>query len=157
MSADIAHAEWSVDEDGCVFNPETGEVYSLDDAAGLEVTGDLQSLANPYAVDTRADAENALERRAILESQIAALKLRLAALTEGITAQIRQKERRLAWWDYRWSFNLINFARRQLSGKSKTAQFDHGKVSFKDVPATVEIVDEQAAIDWISDNEVVFL
>lgn len=135
------------DEDGCAFDGQTGELLSPD--AVLALAGEMPpEAAIAFAVVDRDSAEWALARRAEIEGRLLALEARKKALVANFDRQIRAAERRLAWWDFRFFADVVGVARSLLKGRSKTAAFDHGKVSFRACPARYEINDDAAALEW---------
>jgi hypothetical protein len=155
-----------VDDEGALFNPSTGELYDLDpegrifleghgwtavadirpDSADPEQAGDP---ITPFIIEDRGSAEWALGRRAEIEAEAVALQARRDAFLKGIDAQLSALRRKLSWWDFRYESGVIGFARTMLKGKSRTAQLDNGKVSFRTVPGSPQIVDDDAAIEWM--------
>jgi hypothetical protein len=136
--------QWAYDSDGCVYDPETGELYDPAD-----IPDEVRHAYRPIEIINRDQAEDALQYRARIESGIVALQLRLQSVTEGIGAQITQERRRLAYWDFKHESGLIGFARRMLRGKEKTARFDNGKVAFRATPAHSEVIDNEAGVAWM--------
>lgn len=132
-----AERETAVDPDGWIYDTSTGEVIGRED------------LPAKFEVDDIDKAEWSLELRSKLEGDIAAIDIRLAAVREQLQAIRREKLRRLSWWDWKFGDSLKAFARSQLGKKSKTAQFAWGKVSFRTTAGNNEIMDMEAAVEWM--------
>ena len=155
----IDAADIGIDDDGCLFSLKTGELFDdailaelraiLDGAveAPQEQRAELATLLPPYSCNCRADAEDALEKRTRIEARILALKVRLQAYTDNLNAQIRREESQLAWWDWRFKLQLIEFA-KSILGKKRTALFNFGSVAFRHVAGRPSIKDEEAAVAW---------
>lgn len=126
-----------VDGDGYVVDAETGEVLGRADVAAK------------FEVRTREDADWTLRLRSEIEGDIAGIDARLRAMTEHLLAQRAAQVRRLSWWEWRFRPSLVEFARSCLKGKSRTAQFDWGRVSFRATKGTRQIVDMQAAVEYV--------
>ena len=132
-----------------------GEIVSPDDLPSLDLPAEFAPLIDPFQVNSRDDANNALEIRFNLEAQNRSLDDRLKAFTANIEAQKRRIRSRLAWWDFRWSPKLVTWAKTALVnkkgipfGSGKTVALDFGRVSFRDSPETIEILDDAAALEW---------
>jgi hypothetical protein len=132
-----------LDSEGNVFNADgrkLGHISEVDQTGGR--TGPR------FEVTNREEAEWALARRSDIEASILALKARLEGYTRNLQAQIQSEQRKLRWWEYRFESGVIGVARRLLKGKGKTAQFDNGRIAFRTVPPSTQIIDESAAIAW---------
>lgn len=129
--------ETDVDADGFLVNPATQEVVGH------------ESFPDGFAVRTREHADDLLEFRSAIEGRVAALQLRKAAMIEAMDARIRHEMRRLAWWEWRFRTPLLDFARTQLTGKSKTLNLSWGRISFRKTAGTNRITDEDEAIAFV--------
>lgn len=151
MSTDLAiifPLEWM--EDGTPFNPETGEIYDPTDQAVIDYTlahNDADTI-KAFRVDSVESAEWALQKRGDVEAEIVALEAQREAITRNINNLINQRRRRLAWWDWRFLDDLVTFARSQLK-KTKTAQFVHGKVSFRSSKGSRAILFDDQALAFV--------
>lgn len=132
-----APRETYVDTDGYIVDADTGEIVGHDEPR------------EAFVVDSVEKAEWVLEQRSAREAAIAAIDARLKAVTEQLLAQRKAVVRRLAYEDYLYSPSLIQFARSQLSGKSRTVQFGWGKVSFRSSTGTNTIVSMDEAVAWM--------
>ena len=139
--------EVAVDEDGVPYYVAGGEVISPEAYAKLESAPELDRPAFSWTIESRPEAETALGKRAKLEREILGLKAEKLAITKNIDSQIRDVESRLKWWDFRFAINLIEFA-RSILGKTKTVKFSRGQVAFRNKAATIEITDNDAAVEW---------
>jgi hypothetical protein len=152
---------YSVDDDGCVFDLATGELLDQkaidllralpsesDNAIPLHAIEELESAVAPLTIESRDDAEYALEKLSRIEGRLLGLKARRDALMKNLDAQIRHEQRKLSWWDWRFGSAVKGFARTLLSGKDRTVRFNFGSVSFRKVNGTPEIIDESGAVEW---------
>jgi hypothetical protein len=126
-----------VSDTGWVADDETGEI--LGHIAATE----------RFAVDTVETAEWVLKLRSEIDAEIAAIDLRREALVKHLGDLRSRALRRLSFWDYRFAPSLIAFARSQLSGNSRTARFSWGSVGFRRAPGTHQILDMDAAVEWM--------
>ena len=131
-------------EDGTPYDTHTGEILAPDSPllAGIEIEADKP-------VDEREAVEQLLERRGYLTSKVEALKARKAILVANMDAQIADVNRRLRWWEIRFSGPVVAFARKMLTGRSRTAQFDQGSVSFRKTSGTTAILQMDAAVEFV--------
>lgn len=131
-------------DDGTPYNPETGEVYETSKPG-------IQARVVWPTISTREEADEALEKRAKIEADMAALVARRKALCANIDAQLKALTERLNWWDVRYWSGVVAIARTLLKGKSKTAVLDFGKVSFKVGKPSSTIIDMDQAIKFVED------
>jgi phage host-nuclease inhibitor protein Gam len=154
-----AWSRWilAIDPDGALYDEITGDVFGIDLENVIAPDGSIVGVAAEVLAQFKLDqadivdrenAERALEIRGQIESRINGHVARLKAITANIEAQIRNERSKISWWNWIYEAKLIGYARRCLKGKTKTAQFDYGKVSFRDVPASTQIIDMAAAVDW---------
>lgn len=142
------------DDDGCLVDLDTGEVLPPEAMAELGEAlpegrlPDGSPAGTIFVVSDRDTADWALARRAEVEARLLALEARKRALVDNLDRQIRAERRRLAWWDFRFWPGVVGVARSLLKGRSRTAAFDHGKVSFRACPARYEINDADEALAW---------
>lgn len=127
----------AVDSEGFVYDTETGEVLGMN------------GVAEVFTVDSAEKADWTLEIRSRIEGQIAGIEARLKAVTEQLKAMRREQVRRLAWWEWKFGSGLIAFARQSLTGRSKTARFGWGSVSFRQTAGTNQIIDMHSAVEWM--------
>lgn len=130
--------ETAVDDDGWVYDPNTGEVLGH------------AELLERFTVDSDDAADWVLKLRSQLEGEILGIEAQLKAVSEMLLAVRNAKYRRLSWWEWRFAADLIKFARTKIAGtKAKTAWFTWGKVQFRKTAGTNEIVDPAAAVEWM--------
>jgi hypothetical protein len=130
-----------VDEDGYII-----------DSAG-EVVGRV-GVPDRFEINSEDSANWALELRSKLEGDIAGIDARLKAVTAQLHDIRKQKLQKLAWWDYRFSSQLVGFARRFIDGKKeRTAQFTWGKVAFRKTVGRTEILDMTHAVAFVRTYE----
>jgi hypothetical protein len=95
-----------------------------------------------FRVDSPEAAEWALEVRGRIEAEIVALDAQEAAIRENFRTLRGEKVRRLAWWEWRFGSQVVDFARRMLAGgKKRTWTCAWGRVSFRRTPGTAKILD----------------
>jgi hypothetical protein len=147
------------DDDGCPFDPDTGEPIDIDtlnairsqEARAEKVGEEAESILPPLVIEDRGDVERALAIKARIEGQLLALGARREAMLKNFDAQIRSEQSRLEWWEWRFGSAVKGFARKRLVGKSRTAKFDMGQVSFRHVRGTPSIINDDAALRWAKD------
>jgi phage host-nuclease inhibitor protein Gam len=131
--------ETAVDPDGWVYDVATGEVLGHQEV-------------DPYfAVMSTEAADWVLRLRSKIEGDLAGIDARIRALTAQLQALRSAQVRRLSWWDWRFSAELVAFARTTLRGKSRTAHFAWGKVAFRRNAGTHQILDMAEAVAWVKD------
>jgi phage host-nuclease inhibitor protein Gam len=134
--------ETAVTSDGFIYEIETGEIVGRID---LKAT---------WRAEKSDDVEWSLELRAKIESDLAAVRLRKAALLKNLSAIERDHERRLAWWEWRFRPDVVAFARKSLEGsKSKTARFAWGAIKFRMSSGTNTITDPDAAVAFVQERK----
>jgi hypothetical protein len=107
--------------------PERVILTSEDDGELIGYVGEKAG----WRPETSEDIEWALGKRAEIEADLAAVRLRKAAVLENFKALERRHGQRLAGWDWRFRPDVIAFARKSLEGgKSKTALFGNGAIRF---------------------------
>lgn len=128
----------SVDSDGWEYDVETGEVLGLAEPRPA------------FTVDSIEAADWVLERRSEIDAAIAAVDLRIKALTANLQSQRASLLRRLSYLDFRFSPSLTAFARKELEGrKERTLQLTYGKVAFRKTPGSTVIIDMPAAVRFV--------
>jgi hypothetical protein len=127
----------AVDAEGYVYDVDTGEVLGRQDTP------------DAFTVDSTEAAEWALELRSKIEGNVAAIEARMRAITENLEAMRRAELRRLAWWEWRFGGQLIDFARRHLPGKSKTWRCPWGRVEFRNERDSTNIADMGQALEYV--------
>ena len=129
--------ETQVDGDGFIYRVDTGEVIGH---AGAN---------ERFKIDSQDDADCVLEMRSKIEGDIAATEARIRGVLAQLEAIKAKHVRRLSWWEWRFGSDLIGFARSQLKGKSRTAQFGWGRVSFRATKGITSILDPDAAVAFV--------
>jgi hypothetical protein len=130
--------------DGFLYDTETGEVLSYEgpSPSGTPVTEN-------FTINSVEAADWALQLRSGIEGEIAGIETQLEAVTEMLRARKSAAMRKLSWWEWKFAPSLIAFARSCLRGKSRTAQFSWGRVSFRKTGGNNEIIDMKAAVEWM--------
>jgi hypothetical protein len=129
----------AVDGDGWIYDVDTGEViaHSTDDHQRFEIVS--QDAAN-WVMSLRFNAE----------ATKLAIEARRAAYNANCDKLVRDIDNRLAWWDFRFRTDLINFARSQLTAKAKTFKSFFGSVSFRAASkGRREIVSMEEAVEAV--------
>ena len=126
------------DADGWITDLATEQVIGHKDAT------------EAFTVRTPEDADWVLRKRMELDGQLASLDLQLAAFIRHVEAKKREINKRIDWWDFRFRTTLVDFARTCLRGKSKTAQFLFGRVSWTKGRGSNQIIkgQEDEALEW---------
>jgi hypothetical protein len=127
----------AVTPDGWEYDVITGEVTRF------------VGLPERFEVNSEADADFVLEIRSRIEAEIVAVDARLKALAAQLHAIRQQAIRKLSWWEWRFAPSLVVFARSILTGKSRTARFAWGSVSFRSTRGANQILDMDAAVQWM--------
>ena len=123
--------------DGYIVNEETGEIIGC------------ATLEHNWVPKTKKDMEFILENMSTLDAQKTANDLRIKAIQESLEAQNRKLEAQRKFWEWKFGNDLINYAKEQLANsKSRTYQFDYGKVSFRTSKGTNKITDMDKAVAW---------
>jgi hypothetical protein len=107
--------------------------------------GEMLSL--DWAVTSEDDADAVMAR-------LTAYKEELARREAAFQAKKRELESKISWLTRRYMPNLQAFAARQLAGKkAETVNLPCGaKLYFRKVPAAIEVTDEQAYQNWVSNH-----
>ena len=130
-----------VNDDGYICDALTGEVIGH-----VEVT-------ERYVADTEQRVDWVLEGIQVQDAAIAALGLRLSAITANLTSMIKDHEQRRAWKLARFGSDLQVFAAQQLEGKkARTYKSPYGSLSFRTVAGSLKITDPEAALAWAEAN-----
>jgi phage host-nuclease inhibitor protein Gam len=140
MSEELANRETARTADGFIYDTDTGEVVGHDQVPGPD---------QPWEVNSIASADWVLELRSEIEGEIAGIQAQLEAVTKMLQARKSAAMRKLSWWEFRFAPSLIAFAKSCLTGKSRTAQFSWGRVSFRKTGGNNEIIDMKAAVEWM--------
>jgi hypothetical protein len=130
--------------DGFLYDTVTGEVLSYEgpSPSGTPVTEN-------FTINSVEAADWVLELRSGIEGEIAGIEAQLEAVTKMLHARKSAAMRKLSWWEFRFGPSLIAFARSCLRGKSRTAQFSWGRISFRRTGGNNEIIDMKAAVEWM--------
>ena len=68
------------------------------------------------------------------------------------TRRIKQLENEEQFLKNRFGRELEGFVRAHLDGSRKSIDFPHGRAGFRKTRETVEIVDQEAAVNWAKEN-----
>lgn len=99
-----------------------------------------QDIHPQWRPETLEDAEWVLNWMQQADSEIAAAKMRLQAVTEQLGAMLREREGRRQWLDRRFGPDLEQVAKGMLDGKKiRSVKTAYGTLSFRTVPARVTI------------------
>lgn len=127
-------------EDGFLVDEATGQIHGHIDDRNPHL---------PFVIDSEEKANWVLKLKSDIEGRIAGLQAQKAALVAQMDAVISRQTRKVAFWDYRFSTDLVRFSRTQLHGKSKTAQYAWGSVAFRNTQGTMVIVTPEEALEYV--------
>ena len=94
---------------------------------------------------TEDDVILALRRLLKYETELKAEQLAMQSVIDRCKQLVAEKERKVYWLKNKYGDQIANFAESQLTGKAKTWKCPWGQVSFRTVPASFTIMDEQKA------------
>lgn len=120
----------------------------FNDLEGAEPAETERPALPAIEIANEADANRALERRAEFDAELAKLDLLKRSIVANIEAKKKAVQRDIDWWDFRFAAPLKAFAKTLLKGKSKTAQFVYGKVSWRETKGSNRITDMAEAVAW---------
>jgi hypothetical protein len=126
-----------VDRDGFIYCIDTGEILGHVDAT------------DRFKIESQESADWTLEKRAEIESNIVAIRVRRRAVNEHLKSLEDALIRRLSWWEFRFGSELIAYARTLLKGKSRSVQFAYGKVAWRVTKGRNEILSPTEAIEYV--------
>lgn len=155
----------------------SGEVYETTDNANLSAhcdqhgeqmqTNDGELVwtyspspdAAPFVVTDRAAAEWVLKRIFTAQAELASVEAQRAAMNENFDRMAQPHKNKLRFFELRFTPQLESFAAQALAeqnaGKKKpgkTLALPHGALSFKTVPARVDIDDMAEALAWAEES-----
>lgn len=137
--------ETALSEDGFVYDVETGEVVGL---AAESESGKF------FQIETPEHADWVLGLLMVEEAAIAAIEARRAAINANLDSMLVRPRGRLDFLHFRFDVQLTSQARRDIEaagGKTKTAKYPHGRISFRAAPAKAEITDAGGALSFVMD------
>lgn len=142
-------------EDGYVVDKETAEVYGLvDDCEFESYEGDEEYLFQPvnratvFRVDSHETADWVLSKRMEEESALDSIEARRAAMNANFDRMAQVHKDRLKHLSHRFDAELEVFAAANLPRGKKTLTLPHGSIAFRTIPASVNLRDEERAIEW---------
>lgn len=94
---------------------------------------------------TEDDVLLALQRLLKYETELKAEELAMQSVIDRCKQLVKEKERKVQWLKNKYGEQITDFAESQLTGKAKTWKCPWGQVSFRTVPASFTIMDEQKA------------
>lgn len=129
-------------------SPALGSASVIDGRIVDTATGECLGLAVPpaFVADTQETVEWVLEKMLVLDSEIAGLEARRAALVENMDAMIGGARTRRRSLERRFKAEVIEFARANLGEGKRTWRCPFGSVSFRTVPGSLKVVDEDLAV-----------
>lgn len=126
-----------------------------------EETGEYAGPADGYlpdVLDSHDDLVAYMHRLSDLETALHAARLQLESVIENCRKMVKRHEDRIAWLDRKYGVDAKAIAFSSLPRKkdgsfaSKTFTCPWGTVSFREVKPTIEILDEEKALDWARSN-----
>jgi hypothetical protein len=118
----------TINIDGFLVNPETGEILGHETAEQFHVRD--------------ADSANWVMRKMLAEQAA------MEAAKSNLEKLVKQHESRLNWLQTRFSGELESFAREQLADqKTKTLTLPYGRLSFRTTPERVALTED--ALPWL--------
>jgi phage host-nuclease inhibitor protein Gam len=148
----------AAEENAAASTASVPTVAPIEDADGylLDEFGEIIGYreANPERDGEQFHVTNAngaawvLAKMMDAEASLAGIAAKQKAILENIAAERRTHEQRLAFFRFRYAGELELFARDNLPRGKKTWTCPWGSVSFRKVPAGVEVTDEAQAIEW---------
>lgn len=135
-------------------DPDADSIITIDGYLVRESDGEVIGLADAdiFTPDTPAKADWVLAKLARAEAIIAGLDAEEAAIRDNLRRLRRQQETRIRWLHVRFDGHLEQLAREQLAasgGRSKTYTLAHGSVSFRRVPESARVVDQERAVAFV--------
>ena len=111
----------------------------------------IAGLTAPPEITDRESANWAMTRLACIESAILAKEARKEALASNMQKLINAERKKQVYWEYIYRAPMIEWAKNQLTGKSKTVQLEAGKISFRTSKGSSEIIDNDLAMAFAMD------
>ncbi len=134
------------EEESAVREIVVGE-YVLDADTG-EILG-LAGVKEDFTVTDEKSADWVLEKLMDSETNAARLEMKLRAITENLTAQIKAEQNRQKYLRFRFGPSLEHFARQALQGKKiKTLTLTFGKLSLRVLKGGLRVMDQEKALAW---------
>jgi hypothetical protein len=136
-----------IEEDGFVFDAETGEILAAPDDAPA-------SVRERFAIVDQSSAEWVLNKMLQAEADYAAIGhhpdvIRAHAIIDHAEAMKRERMRRIEGLHRRFDAELGEFARTQLAGKkTKTWKTVLGSVALKIKKGGLKVADKALALAW---------
>ncbi len=94
---------------------------------------------------TEDDVLLALQRLLKYETELKAEQLAMQSVVERYKSMVKDKERKVLWLQARYGLQIADFAKQQLTGKSKTWKCPWGQVAFRTSAPTFSILNEEKA------------
>lgn len=66
--------------------------------------------------------------------------------------RVKQLEREKEFFKIRFGAELEGWIRANLNGRKKSIDLPHGRAGFRKSQETIEIIDQDAAVDWAKEN-----
>ena len=134
-------AQVIVIHNGFLVDADTGEVLGL------------ASTPERFDVTDLASAEWVLKKMSECDAEELGIEARIKSVTENLASDLRQAKGRREYLMGRFGEGLKAFARAdQYDRKTRTTSMAFGKLSFRTMPESIEIVDMALAVEWAKAN-----
>ena len=87
----------------------------------------------------------AMQKLMQYETELKAQQLAMQSVVERCKSMVKDKERRVQWIQDKYGAQIADYAKQQLTGKSKTWKCPWGQVSWRTSSPTFSILDEEKA------------
>ncbi len=94
---------------------------------------------------TEDDVLLALQRLLKYETELKAEQLAMQSVIERCKSMVKDKERKVLWLQARYGAQIADFAKSQLTGKSKTWKCPWGQVSWRTSSPLFSVLDDEKA------------
>ena len=94
---------------------------------------------------TEDDVLLALQRLLKYETELKAEQLAMQSVVDRYKSMVKDKERKVQWLQARYGAQIADFAKTQLTGKTKTWKCPWGQVAFRTSQPTFSILDDEKA------------
>jgi len=94
---------------------------------------------------TEDDVLLVLQRLLKYETELKAEQLAMQSVVDRCKQLVKDKERKVQWFQNRYGAQIAAYAKTQLTGKAKTWKCPWGQVAFRTSQATFSIIDDEKA------------
>ena len=96
----------------------------------------------------------AMQRLLKYETELKAEQLAMQSVVDRCKAMVKDRERKVQWFQNKYGEQVAAFARLRLYGKTKTWRCPWGQVSFRKPSPTFMIVQDEKALDLVPQEAV---